>query len=181
MESLLSIVSKPNTPNHFPIFTCHPKLSLQYRKTTQMSLQCNRTRRAGLIATIASVVLLSRNGSLNAFELRMTVPDQSVEEAESGIRGHALSLLQVKDLLESESWKEAQKELRKSSSKLKQDIYTIIQSKPPSQRPPLRKLYSTLFNSVTRLDYAARDKDATRVRVYYDDILVSLNDIMSRI
>ncbi|KVI06714.1 Photosystem II PsbQ, oxygen evolving complex [Cynara cardunculus var. scolymus] len=92
---------------------------------------------------------------------RMTVPDQTVEEAENGIREHAMSLVQVKELLELESWKEAQKELRKSASYLKQDIYTIVQGKPVTKRAQLRSLYSRLFNGVTELDYAARDKDVT--------------------
>lgn len=84
-------------------------------------------------------------------DLRLVAPDQSVQEAENGIRGHANALLQVKALIDLESWKEAQKALRKSSSLLKQDIYTIIQSKPANERPHLRKLYSHLFNNVTRV------------------------------
>ncbi|WOH03445.1 hypothetical protein DCAR_0622843 [Daucus carota subsp. sativus] len=117
----------------------------------------------------------------NAFDFSLTVPDQTLEEAEAGIKPHAQSLLQVKEDLELESWKEAQRELRKSSALLKQDLYTIIQSKPPVQRPQLRNMYSILFNSVTELDYAARDKDVTRVRECYDNIVVALNKIFSAI
>lgn len=112
---------------------------------------------------------------------RMTVPDQTVEEAENGIREHATSLVQVKRLLESESWKEAQKELRKSASYLKQDIYTIIQGKPAMERTQLRNLYTKLFNGVTGLDYAARDKDVPRVWNLYQDIVVTLDDILSKV
>ncbi|KAI3758773.1 hypothetical protein L6452_06345 [Arctium lappa] len=112
---------------------------------------------------------------------RMTVPDQTVEEAENGIREHATSLVQVKELLELESWKEAQKELRKSASYLKQDIYTILQGKPVTERAQLRNLYSRLFNGVTGLDYAARDKDVPRVWKLYEDIVVTVEDILSRL
>ncbi|KAF5792635.1 putative oxygen-evolving enhancer protein [Helianthus annuus] len=112
---------------------------------------------------------------------RMTIPDQTVEEAENGIREHAMSLVQVKELLELESWKEAQKELRKSASLLKQDIYTIIQAKPGMERAQLRNLYSKLFNGVTGLDYAARDKDVPRVWNLYEEIVVTLDDILSRV
>lgn len=90
-------------------------------------------------------------------------------------------MVQVKDLLELESWKEAQKELRKSASYLKQDIYTIIQGKPGMERPQLRNLYSKLFNDVTGLDYAARDKDVPRVWKLYKDIVVTLDDILSKV
>lgn len=117
----------------------------------------------------------------NAFDFRMTTPEQTLEEAENGIKGHAQSLIQVKDLLEKESWKAAQKELRKSSAYLKQDIYTIIQAKPGSDRSELRKLYSNLFNSVTRLDYAARDKDVPLIWDCYDNVVIALNNILSRL
>lgn len=89
----------------------------------------------------------------NSFEFRMTVPDQTAEEAQSMIRDHAQALLDVKSLLESESWREAQRELRQNSAYLKQDIYTIIQSKEGSVRPLLRKLYSNLFNNVTKVSF----------------------------
>lgn len=104
-----------------------------------------------------------------------------MEEAESGIERHAQSLLKVKDLLMEERWKEAQKDLRKSSALLKQDIYTIIQGKPYGERPRLRELYSDLFNGVTKLDYAARDKDKMRVWESYHTIALSLHRILSSI
>uniref|UniRef100_A0A2N9F6L6 PsbQ-like protein 3, chloroplastic n=1 Tax=Fagus sylvatica TaxID=28930 RepID=A0A2N9F6L6_FAGSY len=115
------------------------------------------------------------------FDLNLAATGQTFEEAKSEIRGHAQALLQIKSLIESESWGEAQKVLRKNSAVLKQDIYTIIQGKPGSERPELRKLYSNLFNNATRLDYAARDKDASRVWQCYENIVVALNDILSRI
>lgn len=115
------------------------------------------------------------------FELNMVAPDRTFEEAKSGIRDHAEALLEIKSLIEAESWREAQQVLRKNSSYLKQDIYTIIQGKPGSERPELRKLYSDLFNNATRLDYAARDKDVSRVWQCYENIVVALNDILSRI
>lgn len=115
------------------------------------------------------------------FELNTVAPDRTFEEAKSGIRDHAEALLEIKSLIEAESWREAQQVLRKNSSYLKQDIYTIIQGKPGSERPELRKLYSDLFNNATRLDYAARDKDVSRVWQCYENIVVALNDILSRI
>lgn len=107
---------------------------------------------------VPAVVLLVREAVLkqqvaHGLDLRLVAPDQTVQEAESGIREHATALLQVKPLIESESWTEAQKALRKSSSLLKQDLYTIIQNKPANERPQLRKLYSHLFNNVTRVNY----------------------------
>lgn len=89
----------------------------------------------------------------------------------------------MKELLEEDesSWREAQRALRNRSALLKQDIYTIIQGKPGSERPLLRKMYSTLFNSVSRLDYAARDKDVTRVWQSYDNIVMALDDILPKL
>uniref|UniRef100_A0A6N2NJK5 Uncharacterized protein n=1 Tax=Salix viminalis TaxID=40686 RepID=A0A6N2NJK5_SALVM len=109
-------------------------------------------------------------------------PDQrSVEEAESGARDYAQSLLQLKDLLESQSWKEAQKVLRRRSSNLKLDLYAVIESKPGKDRPQLRTLYSNLFNNVTKLDYAVRDRDVSIVWQCYENIVATYDLILSRI
>lgn len=98
-----------------------------------------------------------------------------------GIQSHAQSLLKVKDLLMEESWKDAQTALRKNSGYLKQDIYTIIQSKPGIERSELRKMYSVLFNSVSDLDYAARDKNVPRVWESYDTLVLALYNILKKI
>ncbi|KAF8389593.1 hypothetical protein HHK36_024110 [Tetracentron sinense] len=166
-------------------FTCYLKSSIKFSNIPQKLSKSSISRRVATTAILVTV-LLGREAIFNpnaaySFDFRMTVPDQTVEEAESGIRGHAQDLLQIKAFIDAETWREAQKALRKSSSSLKQDIYTIIQAKPGSERPQLRKLYSILFNSVTKLDYAARSKDATQVRECYEDIVVALDDILSRI
>lgn len=138
-----------------PTFTCHIKASSLLREIPERVPNSIFTRRIGAIATIANVLLAKEAifdvKFANGFDFKMVAPDQTLEEAESGIRDHALALLLVKPLIESNAWNDMQKALRKSSSLLKQDIYTIIQSKPGSQRPQLRKLYSNLFNNVTRV------------------------------
>ncbi|KAL5745187.1 hypothetical protein ACOSP7_026333 [Xanthoceras sorbifolium] len=184
--ALRPLVSKHNLHYVYPTITCYQKNSFRSKDTPRKVLQSNISRRIGVIASMASSVLLAREaifgeGIANAFDFRMVAPDQTVEEAEGGIRDHARSLLQVKALLESEAWGEAQKALRMSSSFLKQDIYTLIQIKPASERPHLRELYSDLFNNVTKLDYAARDRDASRVWQRYENIVNALNEILSRI
>ncbi|KAJ6839974.1 psbQ-like protein 3, chloroplastic [Iris pallida] len=110
-----------------------------------------RRRRTAMTSSVLLLLplRLSSPDAASSFELRLTVPDQTVEEAEATIRSHARDLLDIKPFLESESWREAQLALRESSAYLKQDIYTIIQGKPGGQRAILRKLYSELFNNVT--------------------------------
>lgn len=136
-------------------FTCCVKPSFQSRKMDQKVSKLSISRRVGLL-TMATSIVLAREGIFNTeiangFDFGFVAPDQTVEEAEGGVISHAQALLQVKNLLESESWRDAQKALRRSSALLKKDIYTIIKSKPGSERPPLRKLYSNLFNNVTRV------------------------------
>jgi len=107
------------------------------------------------LAIITPLILggedIFRTHNANAFDFGFVAPDMTAEEALRGVRDHAQDLLQVKDLLESESWTEAQRDLRQSSAVLKKDIYIIIQSKPAIERAELRKLYFTLFNNVTRV------------------------------
>ncbi|KAM7479820.1 hypothetical protein LguiA_028033 [Lonicera macranthoides] len=156
---------------------------------TLQSINITRRTATTIIATTSILLAgetISRSQKAEAFEFdfRMTVPDQTFEEAMSVIQFHAQELLQVKELFENsepESWKEAQKALRKRSSLLKLDMYTIIQGKPGQERPQLSKLYSTLFNNATRLDYAARDKDKASVRECLDNMVVVLKDFLSSI
>ncbi|KAL5549693.1 hypothetical protein UlMin_004924 [Ulmus minor] len=145
-----------------------------------------RRRRRGITMVGLVSILLGREACLKqqigyALDLRLVAPDQTLEEAETEIRGHAQALMEIKGLIDSKSWKETQKALRTASSYLKQDVYTIIQGKPVSERAQLRKLYSNLFNNVTKLDYAARDKDESLVLECYHNIVVALNQILSMI
>ncbi|GMI63394.1 hypothetical protein HRI_000008700 [Hibiscus trionum] len=183
------LVSKYNPPysSQTLITSCGKPSGSRMRYCNEMPaknlVHSNVNRRVGvlLVATMASSSLLLEKAYGLELDLRMVAPDQTVEEAENGIQNHAKALLRVKDLIESKAWREAQKELRKSSSLLKQDIYTIIQGKPGNQRPQLRKLYSNLFNTVTKLDYAARDEDESQVLQCYDKIVLALNHVLSKL
>ncbi|XP_027344451.1 psbQ-like protein 3, chloroplastic isoform X1 [Abrus precatorius] len=180
---LRSLTLQPNLTQLLPTLTCCVKPSFQHLHQKELSLKISR--RLVALAAVTSLILGGEGNfmtqSANAFDFRFVAPGQTIEEALSGVKDHAQDLLQVRELLESESWKAAQKTLRQSSALLKKDIYTIIQNKPGIERPPLRKLYSTLFNNVTRLDYAARDKDGPQVWQCYENIVVAVYDILSRI
>ncbi|KAL5216392.1 hypothetical protein ABZP36_007793 [Zizania latifolia] len=139
------------------------------------------------LATASAALLASQllppaaPASAGAFDLRITVPEQSREEAEAVVKVHARNLVRVKVLIDARSWRELQAALRASASNLKQDLYAIIQASPASQRPELRRLYSDLFNSVTSIDYAARDKNELQVQEYYSNMITSLDEIFSKI
>ncbi|XP_031477131.1 psbQ-like protein 3, chloroplastic isoform X1 [Nymphaea colorata] len=135
------------------------------------------SRRTLSTVLLSAPCFLSSPGRGLCLEFKFVAPDLTVEEARPRARIHAQELVELKDLIQLESWKEAQKSLRSSASSLRQELYTIIQSMPGSRRPQLRKLYSDLFNSVTRLDYAARSKDAGRVQECYNQIVAALDNI----
>uniref|UniRef100_A0A7N0RD79 PsbQ-like protein 3, chloroplastic n=1 Tax=Kalanchoe fedtschenkoi TaxID=63787 RepID=A0A7N0RD79_KALFE len=138
-------------------------------------------RRVGTIATLGFLAASIFKQPAGAFDFGLVAPDQTLEEALSGIRDHARGLLDIKEFIDSESWKDAQREMRMNAGYLKQDMYTIIQNKPGKERPRLRKMYSELFNNVTRLDYATRDMDKVHVLELYEKIVHSLNDILSTV
>lgn len=154
MAELIPILAS-NLNNRIHFSSSLPTIASPWFKTTPCPSNnaTNISRRLGLgfIALMASSVTAKPVEVANALDLKLIAPEQSLDEAESGIRSHAKALLQVRGLIESEAWKEAQKRLRSSSPLLKQDVYTIIESKPPAERPALRKLYSLLFNNVTRV------------------------------
>ena len=84
--------------------------SVNFRPKTYLSVQAlkdlrsNASRRIGTIAGVASVVevreaILSQDIA-KGLEFMSAIPsERSVEEAESGTRGYAQSMLQLKDLL----------------------------------------------------------------------------------
>ncbi|MQL78483.1 hypothetical protein Taro_010910 [Colocasia esculenta] len=149
-------------------------------------LRGRTTRRTAATAALVAAFLAGATPLLvqkpaRSFEFGFTAPDQTPEEAEAGIKIHSRGILQLRQLVESQAWRELQLALRESSSLLKQDLYTIIQTKPGGQRPLLRKLYSTLFNNVTRMDYAARSEDAGLVQEHYQTVVATLEEILGRI
>ncbi|KAE8664786.1 DNA repair protein xp-C / rad4, putative isoform 1 [Hibiscus syriacus] len=133
-----TLISKYNPPN------CSQTLMTSFSKPSGMKyykqmpaktpIHSNMNRRVGvpLIATMASSLLMKKEEN-SAYglelDLRMVAPDQTFEEEENGVQNHAKALLKGKDLIEPKAWHEVQEESR-SSSLLKQDIYTIIQGKP---------------------------------------------------
>lgn len=163
------------------------------------------TRRAAA-AAVAGAWFLRRREPAAAAESWFVAPEQTAAEAEAAVAGHARGLLELLPLVESRAWRELQQALREDAPLLKQDLYTIIQSKPGGLRPELRKLFSALFNSVTRveilpsppptsppeligltssplpqLDYAARSRDEASADENYRAIVSALEAIMARI
>ncbi|XP_077247050.1 psbQ-like 3 [Tasmannia lanceolata] len=163
--------------------TFSPTISCNQNSSKSSNLPQFPTRRIATATALATFFLakeaISNSNVASSFDFGITVPDQTPQEAESGVKTHARELLKIKPLIDSQSWREAQRQLRESSAYLRQDLYTIIQAKPGSQRPQLRTLYSKLFDNVTRLDYAARTKDATTVQECYRNIFATLNDIFA--
>ncbi|KAF4348200.1 psbQ-like protein 3, chloroplastic [Cannabis sativa] len=172
-------------PLPLPLFNCCSSCCSKPATSVGVNLSKASGRRGivmvGITIIVGSLGFNCGQKLANGLEMGMVSPDQTVEEAQKGIRGHVVALLKVKDLIDSHSWSEAQKALRKTSAYVKLDLYTIIQASPPTQRSLLRKLYFQLSNNVSNLDYAARDKDAIRVLKCYDNIVVAVNDILSTI
>ncbi|CAO2035817.1 unnamed protein product [Urochloa humidicola] len=162
----------------------HPKAPSNAAQLLQKPATTSSSRRLlAATAAVAGAALLAPSTSVAAggFDLRLTLPEQSSEEAEAVVRAHARNLLRVKRFADAGAWRELQAALRASASNLKQDLYAIIQARPAPQRPELRRLYSDLFNSVTSLDYAARDKDEAQVQQYYGNIVTALDEIFAKI
>lgn len=162
-----------------------PKQQSQRPRAATSSSSSSSRRR--LAATAGAIILASQllppvaSSAAGTFDLQLMLPEKSSEEAEAVVRIHARNLLGVKRFIDAGAWRELQAALRSSASNLKQDLYAIIQARPTGQRPELRRLYSDLFNSVTSLDYAARDKDALQVQEHYGNIVSALDEIFSKI
>ncbi|VAH49779.1 unnamed protein product [Triticum turgidum subsp. durum] len=152
IQSLAASISRsPNKP------TTKPPSNGHHHPQEPTGSSSSSGRRSLAAAAAAGTALLASQllpaGIAGAFDLdlRITIPEQSSEEAEAVVRTHARNLVRVKQYIDARSWRELQTALRASAANLKQDLYAIIQARPPGQRPELRRLYSDLFNNVTRV------------------------------
>ncbi|KAF3322286.1 psbQ-like protein 3 [Carex littledalei] len=170
--------------NHCPsLFHSFKTCSISYHQKNHECLLISRRylTSISLGATLLYKDFFCATNNASSVEFQLMTPGQSPEEAKTQIKLHARNLLKIKPFIDSESWKEVRIALRESSSLLKQDLYTIIQTKPTSERGELRRLYSDLFNNVTTLINAAEDKDENQVQECYDNIATDLNKIFARI
>ncbi|KAJ0242974.1 hypothetical protein HA466_0202270 [Hirschfeldia incana] len=185
-------LSKP--PPHFSTYNNpNPHLETAASILTFSTDSPRRIRRDVLLSISGTIIpqlfLLDhkRSSSANAADLfnfmaPQPEPERTIEMAEEGLRKNAENIREIKEIMiENKRWKEEGKELRRSASNMKQDLYLIIQAKPPKDRPLLRSLYSSLFNTITKMDYAARDGDATKVMEYYNSIAATLDNIFTLI
>ncbi|KAL0731073.1 hypothetical protein Bca4012_027167 [Brassica carinata] len=185
-------LSKP--PPHFsPFNNPNPHHETAASILTFSTDSSRRIRRDVLLSISGTIIpqlfLLhrKRSSSANAADLfnfmaPQPEPERTVEIAKEGLRKNAENIKEIKEMMiENKRWKEGGKELRRSASNMKQDLYLIIQAKPPKDRPLLRSLYSSLFNTITKMDYAARDGDATKVIEYYKSIAATIDNIFTRI
>lgn len=150
--TLLSSRAETTSPKP-PRSSSSSKQRSHQRPGTAAAASSSRRRLA--TAVLASQLLppVASSGA-GTFDLRLTLPEKSSEEAEAVVRTHARNLLGVKRFIDAGAWRELQAALRASASNLKQDLYAIIQARPTGQRPELRRLYSDLFNSVTSVSSA---------------------------
>ncbi|CAH2065677.1 unnamed protein product [Thlaspi arvense] len=185
-------LSKP--PTHLtPFHNPNPPLETEDSIFT-ISIDSSRRVRRDVLLSISGTLIpqlffldRKRSSSANAADIFNFIapqpePERTVEIAQQGLRKNAENIKEIKEIMiKSKRWKEGGKEIRRSASNMKQDLYLIIQAKPPKDRPLIRTLYSTLFNAITKMDYAARDGDATKVLEYYKSFAAILDDIFSRI
>ncbi|CAN8238405.1 unnamed protein product [Cochlearia groenlandica] len=186
-------LSKPPLPHLTPFNNPNPSHKSADSIFT-LSIDSSRSIRRDILLSISGslipqVFFLDRKRSSYAnaaadvlsFLVPQPEPERTVGMAQEGLRKNAKNIKEIKEMMiDNKRWKEGGKELRRSASNMKQDLYLIIQAKPPKDRPLLRSLYSSLFNTITKMDYAARDGDSTKVLEYYKNMTLILDDIYSR-
>ncbi|CDY58679.1 BnaCnng33580D [Brassica napus] len=186
-------LSKP-PPQHFsPFNNPNPHLETAASTLTFSTDSSRRIRRDVLLSVSGTIIPqlflldLKRSSSASAADLFSFLapqpePVRTVEMAKEGLRKNGENIKKIKEIMiENKRWKEGGTELRRTASNMKQDLYLIIQAKPPKDRPLLRSFYSSLFSTITKLDYAARDGDATKVMEYYKSIAAIIDNIFTRI
>ncbi|XP_047334580.1 photosynthetic NDH subunit of lumenal location 3, chloroplastic [Impatiens glandulifera] len=96
------------------------------------------------------------------------------------IKKYAFDLLALEDLLGQNAWNYVIKYLRLKSTFLYYDFDKIISAASPSDKQPLIDLANKLFNSVEKLEDAAKEKNVPQTESRYKDTAVILQEVMDR-
>ncbi|KAJ7533231.1 hypothetical protein O6H91_13G038700 [Diphasiastrum complanatum] len=102
-------------------------------------------------------------------------------EAVSRIKESAEEIVGVKNLIAKKAWPYVQNDLRNRASYLRYDLNTVISSKPKDEKKSLKALTSKLFETIDKLDYAARSKSLPEAEKYYAETVSALNTVINKI
>ncbi|CAM6022203.1 unnamed protein product [Sphagnum balticum] len=102
-------------------------------------------------------------------------------EAAKRAKEAADAIVGVKSLIDKKAWPYVQNGLRDYAGSLRFDLNTIISSKSKEEKKSLKKITASLYDSLNKLDYAARSKSPSDASKYYTETVGLLKDVITKI
>ncbi|KAI4368207.1 hypothetical protein MLD38_016791 [Melastoma candidum] len=105
----------------------------------------------------------------------------SPAEAAQRAKESAKDIINVKPLIDKKAWPYVQNDLRLKAGYLRYDLKTVIDAKPKDEKKSLKELTGKLFETINKLDYAAKTKSTPEAEKYYSETIAVLNDVLAKL
>ncbi|KAL9234139.1 hypothetical protein vseg_009042 [Gypsophila vaccaria] len=102
-------------------------------------------------------------------------------EAAQRVKESAKEIVDVKSLIDKKAWPYVQNDLRLRAEYLRYDLKTIISAKPKDEKKSLQALSGKLFDTISKLDHAAKIKSSSEAEKYYAETVSTLNDVLAKL
>ncbi|KAK9265396.1 hypothetical protein L1049_003402 [Liquidambar formosana] len=112
---------------------------------------------------------------------RFFIQPLSPAEAAQRAKVSAKEIVGVKEFIAKKAWPYVQNDLRLRAEYLRFDLNTIISAKPTDEKKPLKELTGKLFQTIGKLDYAAKKKSSPDAEKYYAETVSTLNDVIAKL
>lgn len=97
------------------------------------------------------------------------------------VKEAADQIIAVKSYIDKKAWPYVQNDLRSKAQYLSFDLKTILESKDKAVKKDLKALTSQLFESINKLDYAAKSKSTPKAEKAYAETVALLNKVVASI
>ncbi|OMO76686.1 Photosystem II PsbQ, oxygen evolving complex [Corchorus capsularis] len=116
-----------------------------------------------------------------AYKDRFFLQPLAPSEAAKRAKESAKDILGVKSLIDKKAWPYVQNDLRLKAEYLRFDLKTVISAKPKDEKKSLSELSGKLFDTINKLDYAAKIKSTPEAEKYYAETVSTLNDVLAKL
>ncbi|CAM6114213.1 unnamed protein product [Calypogeia fissa] len=101
------------------------------------------------------------------------------KEVQLRIKAAVDEIIAVKSLIDKKAWPYVMNDLRSKASYLRFDLKKVIDGKPKEVKKELVSLKNKVFDSLDKLDYAARCKSTPKAEAAYAEAVGLLKDLVS--
>jgi photosystem II oxygen-evolving enhancer protein 3 len=106
---------------------------------------------------------------------------QTTDNAVARIKEAAEQIIAVKSYIDKKAWPYVQNDLRSKAQYLGFDLKSVIDAKPKGEKKELVALKAKLFDSINKLDFAARSKSVPKADAAYNETVDLLKQVLGQL